>query len=58
MFQAVDAVDLFKGPRPSASPANAYFFVIFMLVGSFFFMNLFIGVIFMNFEAAQREETE
>lgn len=27
-------------------------------MGSFFFMNLFVGVIFMNFEEAQREEKE
>jgi Ion transport protein len=28
------------------------------MMGSFFFMNLFVGVIFMNFEDAQREEKE
>ena len=34
----------------------AYFFVIFVMLGSFFFMNLFVGVIFMNFQNAEREE--
>ena len=52
MWQAVDATDLENGPRKEASPLNAYFFVIFVFVGSFFFMNLFVGVIFMNFEMA------
>jgi len=31
---------------------NAYFFIVFVFIGSFFFMNLFVGVIFMNFEEA------
>lgn len=52
MAQAVDATDIEKGPREYASPLSAYFFVIFVLMGSFFFMNLFVGVIFMNFEDA------
>lgn len=46
------------GPKHGASPINAYFFVAFVFIGSFFFMNLFVGVLFMNFEAAQRDEKE
>lgn len=33
-----------------------FFFVIFILIGSFFFLNFFIGVLFMKFGAAQAEE--
>jgi len=32
------------------------FFIFFILLGSFFFLNFFIGVLFMKFNAAQREE--
>lgn len=39
-----------------ASPANAYFFVIFILIGSFFFLNFFIGVLFLKYTQAQKEE--
>jgi hypothetical protein len=41
-----------KGPKKDANPANAFFFVVFILIGSFFFLNFFVGVIFLNFEAA------
>jgi hypothetical protein len=58
MMQAIDGTDIEKGPRENASPLAGYFFVVFVLLGSFFFMNLFVGVIFMNFEDAQREEKE
>jgi len=44
------------GPKTGASPANAYFFVVFILIGSFLFLNLFVGVIFKEFEDAQAEE--
>lgn len=30
--------------------------MIFILIGSFFFLNFFIGVLFMKFNAAQRDE--
>ena len=35
-----------------------FYFVIFMIVGNFFFLNFFVGVIFLNFEEAQKEEKE
>ena len=44
------------GPKLNATPANGYFFVIFVLIGSFLFLNLFVGVIFKEFEDAQKEE--
>ncbi len=40
------------GPKHLASPANGYFFVVFILIGSFLFLNLFVGVIFKEFEDA------
>ena len=52
MYSYTDITDVDKGPREAASTANAYFFVGFIFVGNFFFMNLFVGVLFMNFEKA------
>ena len=49
MFRAVDGQGEEMGPRINASPMAAYYFVIYILIGSFLFLNLFVGVIFMNF---------
>ena len=49
MLAAVDSVDKDKGPEPEASPLNAYFFLVFILIGSFFLLNFFIGVLFMKY---------
>lgn len=56
MYQAMNIQGEGLGPKLFASPANGYFFVIFILVGSFLFLNLFVGVIFKEFEDAQQEE--
>ena len=34
----------------------AAFFVVFILIGSFFFLNFFIGVLFLKYEQAQKRE--
>ena len=52
MYQYTDITGVENGPKEAASFNNAYFFVAFVFIGSFFFMNLFVGVLFMNFEAA------
>lgn len=52
MYTYTDINGLEIGPKPGISPINAYFFVGFVFIGAFFFMNLFVGVLFMNFEAA------
>jgi hypothetical protein len=58
MNSAIDATSEGLGPVYNNNPIFSYFFIFFLLVGSFFMMNLFVGVLFMNFEAAQREEKE
>lgn len=58
MYQAVDGKGVEVGPELDASPLAAYFFVIFIFVGSFFFLNFFVGVIFLNYEEAQKAEKE
>lgn len=52
MYKYTDMTGVETGPKPADSPINAYFWVGFVFIGAFFFMNLFVGVLFMNFEAA------
>jgi len=33
-----------------------FFFMIFILIGSFFFLNFFIGVLFLKYAQAQKRE--
>lgn len=58
MYQAVDADGTEVGPVQDANPLASYFFVIFIFLGSFFFLNFFVGVIFLNYEEAQKQEKE
>ena len=52
MLAAVDSYDVDEGPRQEANPLNAYFFLIFILIGSFFLLNFFIGVLFLKYTQA------
>lgn len=53
MIAAVDtANDVDLGPEKEANVMMGFFFVIFILVGSFFLMNFFVGVLFMKYTAA------
>lgn len=49
MLAAVDSTEVDHGPDPEASPMNAYFFLLFILIGSFFLLNFFIGVLFLKY---------
>eukprot|EP00746_Dinoflagellata_sp_MGD_P168034 gnl/MRDRNA2_/MRDRNA2_99120_c0_seq1.p1 gnl/MRDRNA2_/MRDRNA2_99120_c0~~gnl/MRDRNA2_/MRDRNA2_99120_c0_seq1.p1 ORF type:complete len:1018 (-),score=164.15 gnl/MRDRNA2_/MRDRNA2_99120_c0_seq1:46-2886(-) len=49
MYQATDARGPYKKPIRDTQPVWAFFFVIFILVGSFFILNLCVGVILDNF---------
>lgn len=56
MYDAVDATDVDMQPVFMAHPEAAAFFVIFIIVGSFMFLNLFVSVIFINYhETKQRD---
>jgi len=56
MLQAVDSTAIERGPAPEASVIHSLFFVIFILIGSFFFLNFFIGVLFLKYNQAQKNE--
>ena len=44
-------------PLPNTSPVYAVFFVCFIIVGSFFVLNLFVGVAIDKFNQMQLEES-
>ena len=46
MYQGIDAVEPGHAPSYNHNPYAAYYFVIFIFIGSFFFMNWIIGVLF------------
>lgn len=49
MLQAVDSTTTNMGPKEEASVANSLYFVVFIMIGSFFFLNFFIGVLFLKY---------
>jgi NADH:ubiquinone oxidoreductase subunit 3 (subunit A) len=56
MIQAVDSTGEKLGPTEGNSKINMFFFMVFILVGSFFFLNFFIGVLFLKFNQAKQAE--
>jgi hypothetical protein len=55
-LQAVDSTEIDQGPKEEASINHSLFFIVFILIGSFFFLNFFIGVLFLKYNQAQKEE--
>ena len=45
MYYYVDLTDDYYGPKYLNSPNNAFFYVVYMLIGQMFLMNLFTGVL-------------
>ncbi|KRX08852.1 hypothetical protein PPERSA_08956 [Pseudocohnilembus persalinus] len=56
MYQAIDSQSYPSGPIENSYTQICIFFIIFILIGSFFLVNLFVGVIFMYFDEAQKNE--
>jgi hypothetical protein len=50
MIAAVDTVGVDEGPVQENSVVYGFFFIIFILVGSFFLMNFFVGVLFLKYD--------
>lgn len=55
MFRTTDVTALDRSPLRGATPLSALYFVAFVCIGYFFFMNLFVGVMFKNFLRLKRE---
>ena len=45
-----------KGPAFENATYQAGFFILFILIGSFFFLNFFIGVLFLKYTQADKAE--
>ena len=58
MADAVDAREVDEQPSWEASIYNYFYFVIFIVCGSFFTLNLFIGVIIDNFNMLKKQVRE
>ena len=59
MFSMADANNASDGPKRDANALFAYIFmIIFVFVGSFFLINLFIGVIFLEYTQASKRENQ
>lgn len=52
MIQSLDVTDINLGPKKENQSGNMMFFVIFIIIGSFFLLNFFIGVLFLKFNEA------
>lgn len=55
MADATDATEIGENPVYESSPLFYYYFVLFIVFGSFFTMNMFIGVIIENFNAQKKK---
>jgi Ion transport protein len=49
MLSAIDTVAVDVGPKKNSSVYNGLFFVFFIVVGSFFLLNFFVGVLFLKY---------
>ena len=49
MLMAVDATEVDQIPQTNNSPESSLFFILFIVIGSFFLISLFVGVVFDNF---------
>lgn len=54
MYAAVDATDVDMQPIRDKNVMIVWFFMLFILIGSYLVMNLFVGVIIDNFNKVNR----
>ena len=52
MHQAMDITKEGNGPKFQINIKHSIFFIVFVVIGSFFFLNFFIGVLFLKYEGA------
>jgi hypothetical protein len=53
MYSVIDATDAFHGPTQNNSPGLSIIFIFYILSGSFFILNLFVGVIVSAYNEAK-----
>ena len=52
MLQSIDATKENRGPEYESNPGYVYFYIVFIMLGSFFLLNFFIGVLFLKYTDA------
>lgn len=57
MVASFDTSTVDQGPIFENTKYNGFFFVVFILIGSFFLLNFFIGVMFLKYNQAAARET-
>eukprot|EP00755_Sulcionema_specki_P039239 Sspe_Gene.24208::Locus_9544_Transcript_1_1_Confidence_1.000_Length_4909::g.24208::m.24208/K04851/CACNA1D; voltage-dependent calcium channel L type alpha-1D len=54
MYHTIDSVGVDRGPERNTTPLAGIFFVCFIVIGSFFVMNLFVGVVIFNYNQEKK----
>lgn len=57
MYEGVDARSTHESPLINYNPYIAYYYVIFVIIGNFFMVNLFTVIVFSKFNEAKSKET-
>eukprot|EP01062_Namystynia_karyoxenos_P015970 TRINITY_DN1582_c0_g5_i1.p1 TRINITY_DN1582_c0_g5~~TRINITY_DN1582_c0_g5_i1.p1 ORF type:complete len:2356 (+),score=741.40 TRINITY_DN1582_c0_g5_i1:94-7161(+) len=55
MYMVIDAKSLDEAPERDANRYVGIFFIVFVVIGSFFILNLFVGFVIHNFEQVKKE---
>lgn len=50
MISSIDITKVNEGPRLENNLLGMIYFIVFILIGSFFFLNFFIGVLFLKYD--------
>lgn len=58
LLAAIDTTKPDEGPKMEYSVEYGFYFILFILVGSFFLMNFFVGVLFLKYNQAQKAENK
>eukprot|EP00659_Diplonema_papillatum_P022930 gene22930-35140_t len=56
MYNCIDSVSVDEAPRRDSRPLIGMFFVVFVVVGAFFVLNLFVGVVIHNYNEVKVRE--
>ena len=56
MYNGIDAVGIDQQPKKDYQPIMTLYFVAFMIIGSQFIINLFVGVVIDNFNKIREQD--
>ena len=56
MHRGMDTVDIDMQPKPDANYYTVFFFLLYMIIGSQFSVNLFVGIVIDNFNNIKEKE--